>query len=222
MIKCIFVIKRKPGMSVEAFQDYWRTTHAGVVKQVPEIRHYTQCHTLIAGYRKGEPVHDGVAEIWYDDTDSMRRIADLPQSRAALEDDEHFVDTSKMAFILTEEHVQKEGPIDSSMVKLVEFIIRKPGMNAETFQDYWRTTHGPLVAKIPMIRRYVQCHTRLTAYRDGRQPVYDGVAEVWFDNTDAMWESEKIQEYAAVRADEPNFIDVTRLTFIITKEFVVL
>ena len=222
MVKLIYVINRKPGMDVEAFQHYWRTKHAEMVKEIPEVRHYTQCHTLLSGYRKGKPVHDGITELWYDDTDAIRRIADLPQSRAALEDDTHFVDTSSMSFIITEEHVQKEGPIDSSMVKLVEFIVRKPGMNVEAFQDYWRTTHGPLVATIPMIRRYVQCHTRLSAYRGDRQPLYDGVAEVWFDNTDAMRQSEKISEYAAVRADEPNFIDESRLTFIITKEYVVI
>ena len=33
---------------------------------------------------------------------------------------------------------------------------RKPGMEElEAFQRYWRETHGPLAATIPMIRRYV-------------------------------------------------------------------
>lgn len=222
MVKSINFLKRKPGMSVEAFQEYWRTSHAELVKKIPELRKYVQCHTLLSGYRKGEPVYDGVAELWYDDTDTMRRIADLPESRVALADDENFLDMSKMAFILTEEHVQKEGPTDSSMVKLVEFVTRKPGMEVEAFQEYWRTVHGPLAAKIPMIRRYVQCHTRLSAYRAGRQPLYDGVAEVWFNSTDAMRQSEKTPEYAAVRADEPNFIDGSKLTFIITKEYEML
>ncbi len=70
-----------------------------------------------------------------------------------------------------------------------------------------------------MIRRYVQCHTRLSAYRAGRQPLYDGIAEVWFDSTDAMRQSEETPEYAAVRADEPNFINGSQLSFIITKEY---
>lgn len=222
MVKTIIVLKRKPGMRVEAFQEYWRTTHADLVKKVPELRRYAQCHTLLSGYHKSEPVYDGVAELWYDDTAAMRRITDAPQSKAALADDQHFLDTSQMAFILTEEHVQKDGPTDASMVKLIEFVHRKPGMEVEKFQEYWRTVHGPLAAKIPMIRRYVQCHTRLSAYRAGRQPIYDGVAQVWFDSTDAMRQSATTPEYAAVRADEPNFIDVDRLTFIITREHVIL
>jgi uncharacterized protein (TIGR02118 family) len=222
MVKSINFLKRKPGMSVEAFQQYWRTTHAELVKKVPELRKYVQCHTLLSGYRKGEPVYDGVAELWYDNTDTMRRIADLAESRVALADDENFLDMSKMTFILTQEHGQKEGPTNSSMVKLVEFVSRRPGMEVEAFQEYWRTVHGPLAAKIPMIRHYVQCHTRLSAYRAGRQPLYDGVAEVWFDSTEAMRQSEKTPEYAVVRADEPNFIDGSKLRFIITKEYEML
>jgi len=222
MVKSINFLKRKAGMSVEAFQAYWRTTHAELVKKVPELRRYVQCHTLLSGYRKGEPVYDGVAELWYDDTDTMRRIAGLPESRTALADERNFADPSKTAFILTEECVQKEGPTNSAMVKLVEFITRKPGVDVEAFQKYWRTIHGPLAARIPMIRRYVQCHTRPSAYRAGRQPLYDGVAEVWADSTDALRESEKTPEYAAVLADEPNFIDRSKLAFIITKEHTVL
>jgi uncharacterized protein (TIGR02118 family) len=222
MVKSINFLKRKSGMSVEAFQEYWLTTHAALVKKVPEIRKYAQCHTLLSGYRRGEPVYDGVAELWYDNTDVMRRIADLAESRVALADDENFLDMSKMTFILTQEHVQKEGPTNDSMVKLVEFVTRKPGMEVEAFQEYWRTVHGPLAAKIPMIRRYVQCHTRLSAYHAGRQPLFDGVAEVWFDSTDAMRQSEKTPEYATVQADEPHFIDGSKLSFIITKEYEML
>ncbi len=222
MIKSIYFIKRKPGMEIEAFQNYWKTTHAGLVRKVPGLRKYLQCHTLLAGYRKGEPVFDGVAELWFDDLDTMRRVAESPESRAALADDDNFIDRSKMDFILTREYPQKEGPTDASMVKLVEFVIRKPAMEVEKFQEYWRTIHGPLAAKIPTIRRYVQSHNLLSAYRAGRQPPCDGVAEVWFDSTDAMRASEKTPEYAATRADEPNFIDPSALKFIITKEHVML
>lgn len=221
MVKIVNFCKRKPGMSVEAFQKYWLTTHAELVKKVPEVQRYVQCHTLLAGYRKVEPLYDGVAELWYENTMVMRGINDHPASKAALADDDNFL-TMPMPFIITEEHVMKEGPTSSSMVKLVEFAKHKPGMDVEAFQKYWSTVHGPLAAKIPVIRRYVQSHTRLSAYAGGRQPIYDGVAEVWFDSTDSMRESEKTAEYAAVRADEPNFIDVNKLSFIITKEYVIV
>jgi uncharacterized protein (TIGR02118 family) len=218
MVKAIYFIKRKPGMDLDAFGAYWRTTHAELVKKVPGLRGYVQSQTIGSAYRKGEPVYDGVAMLWYDDTDTMRRIADTPESRAAVADDARFIDMTSFSFVVTEEVVQKEGRINPSMVKLVEFINRKPGMAPEAFQKYWRESHGPLAAKIPVMRRYVQNHVRLSAYRSGREPLYDGVVEVWFDSTDAMRESEKTPEYAAVRADEPNLLDGSRLAFIITRE----
>ena len=51
MVKMVVFFKRKPGMSVEAFQNYWRTTHAGIVVKMLSIRKYVQSHTLLSGYR---------------------------------------------------------------------------------------------------------------------------------------------------------------------------
>lgn len=222
MIKSIFFLKRKPGTSVEAFLEYWREKHGPLVKQMPGLRKYVQSHTIPSAYRKGEPLYDGVAELWYDDVESLRRTNDSPHGKAAMADNERYVDMSKIAFLATEEHVQKAGPTDDSMVKLVEFVKRRPDMSVEAFREYWRTIHGPLAAKLPDMRRYVQCHPLPSAYRAGRQPLYDGVVNVWFESTDAMRHSERAPEYAAVRADEPNFIDVAKLCFIITREHRVL
>jgi uncharacterized protein (TIGR02118 family) len=223
MVKTITFIKRKPGMNLDEFGQYWRTQHAGIVTKLPGLRRYVQCHTIPSGYRNGEPTYDGVAEVWFDSTGAMRETAKTAQYREVRADEPNFIDLSKIDFVITEERVLKDGPTSASMVHLVEFVRRKPGMEVDVFQSYWSGTHGPLGAKIPMIRRYVQSHVRPAAYGSGRQPLYDGVAEVWFDSTGAMRESAKTEEYRAVRADEPNFIDTTQpFPFIITRDFVVL
>ena len=220
MIKAIHFIKRKPGMELEAFRAYWLGRHAELVSKVPGVRSYVQCHTLLSGYQKGEPIWDGIAELVYDDVDAMRRAADLPESRAANEDTGNFADLTRGGTLLTEEVIQMDGPTNPSMVKMAGFAIRKRGMSVEAFQNYWREIHGPLACKIPQVRRYVQCHVRLSAYRDGRQPIYDGVALTWFDNTAAM--REKPPEYRAIRRDEPNFLELHPENIIITKEHVII
>ncbi len=222
MVKAIYFIKRKPGMSLEDFRRYWLTTHAGLVRKVPELRRYVQSHTLDSGYRRHEPIYDGVAELWYDDTTTMRRIADTPASRAAADDDANFIDMSTFHFILTDERVQVDGAVREGMPKLISFIKRKAGMDVGAFQAYWANHHGPLASKIPGLRRYVQCHVRPSAYRAGREPRYDGVPETWFDDIDAMRASEQTPEYRAVRADEANFLAPGRLPFIITREYVIV
>jgi uncharacterized protein (TIGR02118 family) len=223
MVKTITFIKRKPGMSVDDFGQYWRKQHAAIVTRLPGLRRYVQCHTIPSGYRNGEPAYDGVAEVWFHSTDAMREGAQTAEYRAVRADEPNFIDLAKIDFVITEERVQKDAPADPSMVHLVEFVTRKPGMSVEAFQHHWSSMHGPLGAKIPMVRRYVQRHVRPAAYRDGRQPPYDGVAEVWFDSTAAMRESATTPEFRAVRADEPNFIDTTHpFPFIITRDFAVL
>ena len=88
MIKAIVCIKRKAGMEVEAFQQYWRTRHAEVVSDLPGVRRYIQSHARLSGYRRGELVHDGIAELWFNDTQAMRNLADSKEY-AAVEADDH-------------------------------------------------------------------------------------------------------------------------------------
>ncbi len=222
MVKAIYFFKRKPGMSVDQFRTYWRNQHAELVRKVPDVRRYVQSPTLDSGYRKHEPLYDGVAELWYDDVDTMRRIAQLPVSSAALADDANFMDMSTTAFLLTEEVVQKEGDAGASPVKLISFLTRKAGIEVAPFQKYWREIHGPLAAKIPQVRRYIQSHVRPSAYSGGRAPRYDGIAETWFTGLDAMRASDGGAEYRAVRDDEPNFLKAPVTDFIITSEVVVI
>ena len=70
MVKTITFIKRKPGMNLDDFGQYWRTQHAGIVTKLPGLRRYVQCHTIPSGYRNGEPtqldVFDNRVEKWRD------------------------------------------------------------------------------------------------------------------------------------------------------------
>ena len=222
MVKMVAFFKRKPGMSVEAFHDYWRTTHAEVVRKMPGIRRYVQSHTLLSGYRKGEPAYDGVAEVWFDDTHAMRALTGTKEYATVGADEPNFIDLSTMGSIITEEHVIKDGPIPPHGVKNIEFVTYKPGLSIDAFQKHWREVHGPLGAAIPVVLRYVQSHTRRSIYDSGKTPLYDGVAITWFADTQAMRESATTPEYARTRADEVNFIAPGQLPFIITREHVIV
>jgi uncharacterized protein (TIGR02118 family) len=104
------------------------------------------------------------------------------------------------------------------MVKLIYCITRKPGMEVEEFQRYWRETHGPIAGAIPGLRRYVQCHTVPELYARETPPGFDGAAELWFDDLDAMRTAMRSPEVAAALEDEKNFIDHTRVASFVTVE----
>lgn len=222
MIKACTMFRRKPGMPLEDFRDYWLNKHPDVVCKLPGLRRYVQNHPLIGGYRKGDLIFDGVAEVWVDDSAAMRAMSAAPEYQAVQKDELAFIDRPSMVLVLTEEHVIKDGSIPKDGVKNVEFVTHKSGMDIEAFQHYWRDVHGPLAAEIPSIRRYVQSHTRLAAYGRATPPAYDGLAITWFDSVDAMREGAKSAAYATTREDEPNFIAPGDPPTLIVKEHVIV
>jgi uncharacterized protein (TIGR02118 family) len=152
----------------------------------------------------------------------MRRAAATAEGAAAAADQANFIDPANFDFVITEEHEAPPGAVKSGMAKMIYFLTRKNGLSVEEFQDYWATRHGPLAAKVPGVRRYVQSHLRKSAYHAGRNPRYDGVAETWFDDFDALRASADTQEYRAVRADEANFLAPDTVRFIIAGEHVIV
>jgi uncharacterized protein (TIGR02118 family) len=104
------------------------------------------------------------------------------------------------------------------MVKLIYCISKKPELTVEEFQRYWRETHAPIAGRIPGVWRYVQCHVVPELYARDAQPAYDGAAELWFDDLDAMRVAMRSPEVAAAIEDEKNFIDHSRVASFVTLE----
>ena len=221
MVKLVVVVKRKPGMQVEAFQDYWRVRHPDVVTKLAGLRRYVQSHTLLSGYRKGAPACDGIAELWFESGDALRALRGTPEQAAVDADEERFLDRSATRVLVVEDHVLKDGAAPVNGVKNVELVRHRPDLSIEAFQRYWRETHGPIAATIPQIRRYVQSHVGPSAYAKGRTPAYDGFAITWFDDTAAMRAAATTDEYRRTRADEQNFL-AGELPFIITREITIV
>ena len=219
MIKSIVFFKRKSGMSVGEFQAYWLARHPDVVTTLPGIRRYVQSHTLPSIYAKREPAYDGIAEIWTDDMGALRTLVKAPQYQLVRADEAEFIDGATMGGFVAQEHVVVDGP--PAAVKSVELVRRRPDLTVEAFQRHWRDVHGPIAATIPVLRRYVQSHALPDGYAR-RPPPYDGIATTWFDSTDAMRHSATTAEYAATRADEPNFVAPGAIPTILTTEHVIV
>jgi len=222
MVKVITFLKRKAGMPVEEFQRYWRERHPAVVTRLPGVRRYVQSHALVSAYGAGEPIFDGIAEVWADDTDALRAMTRSPVHPDLQADEARFIDRASMGVIITEEHVVKDGPVPPGAVKNVAFLTRMPGLSVEEFQRHWREVHGPIAAALPGLRRYVQSHTRRSAYEGGRVPAYDGVVLAWFDSEDAIRRAATSAEYARVLADVALFLSPAAIPFILTREHVIV
>jgi uncharacterized protein (TIGR02118 family) len=106
------------------------------------------------------------------------------------------------------------------MVKLVYLITKKAGIKDEEFFRYWKDVHGPLGARIPGLRKLVQSHRRTVA-RDRHKPDYDGMAELWFDNPDALLAARESPQWKASTEDEANFIDQSRVAYFVSEEHII-
>jgi uncharacterized protein (TIGR02118 family) len=83
LVKRISFLKRKPGMSREEFFRYWQDVHGPLALKLPGLRRYVQCHALPSIYANGDPLFDGVAQIWCTDQVTLQEML---QSRAYVEE----------------------------------------------------------------------------------------------------------------------------------------
>ena len=108
------------------------------------------------------------------------------------------------------------------MIKGFALIPKRPDISDEKFHTHWRTIHADLAVRISALRRYVQSH-RIAHAIPGFSSPYDGAAEIWFDDLPTAQGLKGNPEYIdGAFQDEPNFIDVPRLTFLNTRENVVV
>lgn len=107
MIKLVFSLRRRPEMTREEFQAYWRDQHAPLVSHLAEtlrIRRYVQTHARASelaaaqsAARGSEPdFYDGQAELWWDSLDDILAAVSTPAGQQAamelLEDERRFID----------------------------------------------------------------------------------------------------------------------------------
>lgn len=118
MIKLTFCLRRRPDLTREEFQRYWRETHAPLVAERAETLgalRYVQCHTIDADglhaalqqRNGGSPdPFDGVAELWFESLDAF--VTDRPDAATAaaelLADERTFIDLPTSPMWLGEEH----------------------------------------------------------------------------------------------------------------------
>lgn len=98
------------------------------------------------------------------------------------------------------------------MIKRMGFVKRKEGMSLEDSHAHWLNVHAPLAAKAPGLRHYV-VSTTIVGEGLSYSPAYDGLAEFWYDDMDALEAAEVSPEWAATRADSPNFIGAVAALF---------
>src|SRR6185369_16627648 len=90
------------------------------------------------------------------------------------------------------------------MIKMLGLLTRKPELTHEQFVKHWLEIHGPLALAVPGVRRYVQSHIQGERTRPDIPTTdvqVDGIAELWFDDMDAMQRAYATPAAKALHAD---------------------
>ncbi|WP_085810932.1 EthD domain-containing protein [Sphingomonas sp. TZW2008] len=119
MIKLIFCLRRREGMTRADFQAYWRDHHAPLVASFAEvlrIRGYVQSHSFddprLAATADARacvvPPYDGVAELHFDSVEDIVATGASAEAREAgrrlLEDEARFIDLANSPLFWVNEH----------------------------------------------------------------------------------------------------------------------
>jgi uncharacterized protein (TIGR02118 family) len=209
--------RRRPGLDVDGFRRYWQTTHRDLALQLPGLRQYRQHPAHDSAYEGDqEPAYDGVAETVWDDLETLRRLQRSPELAAILADEANLMDLGTRAEILADTVVMLDGEVAPGAITVFAGETRRPDLTPEAFGAYWRDVHAPIGLDLPGMRRYVQHHAVPALYAKGRQPAFDGVAQVWFDDVASFRSGMASPIGAALAQDGPNFLSGTTFSICTT------
>ena len=183
MIRLIYLLRRKPELSLADFQAYWQNTHGPLVAKhstTLNILRYVQVHTIDDPMNEGlggergemEKPYDGVAELWWSDREALiapnATEAGLAAGAELLEDEKKFIDLPNSPIWLAYDYPQVNPSPEnlvalenSSLLKFYYPLRMLPELTFEDAQLYWRTTHGPVIRRMAQqmgVLRYMQVH----------------------------------------------------------------
>lgn len=221
MLHVYYFITRKKTLDDAAFHRYWKEVHGPIVKKIGALKRYVQLHRVPFPDQKSP--YDGAAEVWIENEAALDDILrDPAYLEGALADEPNFIDMSCTEWLTTADHVFIDGTPPPGAVKMVFPLKRQRHFSHAEGKRYWLDVHGPIVAAVPGLRRYVQSHTIDAAYRYA-EPRWDGVAQLWLDDVAAVQRMLIDPAFKDVAwADTIKFVDMATVESFVGEEYPVI
>ncbi|WP_254862814.1 EthD domain-containing protein [Halovivax gelatinilyticus] len=209
MYKHVALLSRTADVSHEEFVEKWQAAPLG--DAVDGVVRYHEVFPTMAEHAE----FDGLAEFFFEDESAY---ADVVEDRDGLVS----AADSSLANVIAAERgmagepiVQRDDVDDDTdgLYKHSAFLVRKDDLTHEEFVDHWQNNHTPIAREITGVVKY----DTVVPTDPDVQP-FDGVAELYFDDIDALYDalgSEGSRDYAAVgemaekaREDVDNFLAI--------------
>lgn len=248
MLALFTCLRRHPRLTRAEFQDHWGEHHATFGARHPAVRRYIQYHTLdtpvtdplphLAGFNS-EHAYDGLAVMWFDGLDSLRRWTHGDSFAEVQADEERFVDRARSVAVLTDE-IEKYPCKRPYGILMIGCLVRPGGMDDATFHQNWHEhiKCAEPVYEAGLLTGYFQCHgvsasDRATAdlgamgYGGNLEPTelnleWDGFNRGYYDSMAALRAMGADAEWSApTRGDEERFLDHERCVGQLSRRHVV-
>jgi uncharacterized protein (TIGR02118 family) len=221
-VKYYSLLKKREDLDLEEFSKYWHEIHAQIVIKTLQLTSYVQNHQIkMEISRLPQLGFDGVAEAVATDLETALAFRSSDAYREGICKDEPNFLKEQPVVLFAHEHVIIPGPHieqDTSVVKLMTFFHRKPGMPFDEFYDYWLNMHAPLVHRTPGLIRYVQNHV-LPETVTKLKPIFDGVAELSWPDMASLQNAMNSPELAKEQMkDSVNFADAATPKHMLCRE----
>ena len=177
MINAITIIKKKQGLTYEKFQNYWKNEHAKIVTRSPLVGTYVQSHPIYNDKLTFEDTIDGIAEIWFDDTNAMRSLAATKEYKDIQDDEKVFIDGSAVRLIIAEDIITVEGNV--SDYKLIIFMNKSSNVELTDFRKELVDMASQYSKK--NVNRMKVSLPKTAGYKGDKSPAWDAILTVWLD-----------------------------------------
>lgn len=104
MVKLMYILTPKAGMSRGDFQRYWLEVHAPIVKKIPHLKRYV-INVFQTRSDGTSAAIGGVAEQWFESPAALKAAFGTTEAKHAHADIAHFADVTQNVSALVDEHI---------------------------------------------------------------------------------------------------------------------
>lgn len=180
MVKVVFLVKRREGVTHEQLIAHWEHPHIPAVVESVKPDHYR-----VAFFEQRDDVaYDGMAIFWFEDAERARDVRAGVEAGAVTGGD-GFVELTQppYAILECEEHVIVDGPRPEGALKLTWIGHTKDGVDPEALYKNWLDEHAPNVAQSLRATDGGLRYVISFANQGEKDPAFAGMAELYY--TDA-------------------------------------
>ena len=187
-MKLSVFLQRRDGLSRDEFRAWW-LRHVDIARHIPGLCGYRinfVDDVRPFGIEATRVAYDGTAELWFQSDQSLANGFESHHAQRAVADADSAC--GRRVEFETEEHIVLDGPErPEGLAKVVVLLRRRPDLTHADFEHWW-LEHVNLSQRIPGLRGYrvnLVNGVRGAGYRS-EDVEFDGSAELWFDNVEAI------------------------------------